>query len=218
MKKTIIATLGTVGLAFGTFAQGSLTGINDIETQVASAGPNAQSLSSATTYYTGAVTLEIFYAPATSVSQSQINTINADNGTDQSAYDVMIADGFVLASGSSPDSTTTGAINGYIDQGGFEFSTTDASLPGAPTGATASQAWLAFYLVDPDGDSGIFAFANATGGTPTSGDPAAITGLDLVGANQSLNLVLSPVPEPGTVVLAGLGGFSLLLFRRKSVG
>jgi hypothetical protein len=215
MKKTIIATLGTVGLTLGTFAQGSLTGINDIETQVAPAGPNAQSLNSATTYYTGDVTLEIFYALATSVSQTQINAINADNGTDQSAYDTMIADGFVLASGSSPSSTATGAINGYIDQGEFQFSTTDASLPGAPTGATASQAWLAFYLVDPDGDSGIFAFANATGGAPASDNPAAITGLDLVGADQGLNLVLSPVPEPGTMALAGLGGLSLFLFRRK---
>jgi hypothetical protein len=215
MKKIIITILGIVGLALGTFAQGSLTGIDDIATQVTTAGSNAQYLGLADTYYTGNVTLEIFYASATSVSQNQINLINADNGTDQSAYDTMIADGFVLASGSSPNSTTTGAINGYIDQGEFDFPTTDASLPGAPTGATALQAWLAFYLVDPDGDSGIFAFANATGGTPTSDNPAEITGLDSVGANQGLNLVLRPVPEPGTMALAGLGGLSLFLFRRK---
>jgi hypothetical protein len=38
--------------------------------------------------------------------------------------------------------------------------------------------------------------------------------LDNLGDSQ--NLVLAPVPEPGTIALAALGGVSLLLFRRKS--
>jgi hypothetical protein len=42
---------------------------------------------------------------------------------------------------------------------------------------------------------------------------SAYTGL--AGSGGLTGLTLEPIPEPGTMVLAGLGSLSLLLFRRR---
>jgi len=224
MKKTIIATLATAGMTLGALAQGSITGINIINTQVTTAdAANSTSASGATSWLTGDISLEIFYASSTTVSQTQINAINALNGVSGlGALSLIDSDGFVLAGDPSLTSTTPGAISGYINDGQFDFSTGAFGLSGAPAGGTAANSWLVFYIVGTGqyaNYSGALAFANATGGnpnsSPTPGQPSGITGLDLIGADQGLNLSLSAVPEPGTMALAGLGGLSLFLFRRK---
>jgi len=220
MKKIVITTIATSALAVGAFAQGSLTSVNNLNTQVTTGdAPNATSLNDATSWLTGDVTLEVFYASTASVTQTQINAINALDGVSGNEQLALInGDGFALASGSSLDSTTTGSVSGYINDGAFDFTGSgEIGLPGAPTSATG---WLVFYIVGSGQYSlysGALAFANGTGQNPNAtpaGIPATL-GLDSVGSGQGLNLVLSAVPEPGTMALAGLGGLSFFLFRRK---
>jgi len=229
MKKILIITLATSVTTLSVLAQGSLGSVNNINTGITTPGANASNPNSATTYYTGNISLEVFYAAAASVTQSQINIINALDGSTgggAAALALLNTDGFVLASASTLTGTTTGAVTGNISSGGFNFPSSPASaseigLPGAPTGATAAQAWLAFYVVGSGGSfnnySGVLAFANGTGGnpnqTPTPGFTAPITGLDALGLN--LVLTTTPVPEPSTMALAGLGGLAALMFRRK---
>ena len=65
------------------------------------------------------------------------------------------------------------------------------------------------------GETGI-GYINPSAGTP--GTPVFAGGADANGLTiDSLNtpLYLLPVPEPATMALAGLGGLSLLLFRRR---
>jgi hypothetical protein len=56
------------------------------------------------------------------------------------------------------------------------------------------------------GDSGVFQNHTGGGGVPAS-IPAALTGMP--------NVIVSAVPEPSTVALAGLGAAALLMYRRR---
>jgi hypothetical protein len=51
-------------------------------------------------------------------------------------------------------------------------------------------------------------------GAPVFGTNLGATGLPINSLNTQLYVL--PIPEPGTIALAGLGGLSLLLFRRRS--
>lgn len=59
-------------------------------------------------------------------------------------------------------------------------------------------------------------YINPRAGNPGAGvfgTAATADGLPIAGANTQLYLI--PVPEPGTIAMAALGGLSLLAFRRK---
>jgi hypothetical protein len=62
--------------------------------------------------------------------------------------------------------------------------------------------------------SGYLAAAASSPGTTLWGTSASPQGLPINASNMQLYL-LPPVPEPTTLALAGLGGLSLLLFRRQ---
>jgi hypothetical protein len=74
-----------------------------------------------------------------------------------------------------------------------------------PSGANAFFGESAFGYITPatSPNPGVAIFASAAGGS----------GLPISGLLQPLYLL--PVPEPATMALAGLGGLSLLLFRRQ---
>jgi hypothetical protein len=56
---------------------------------------------------------------------------------------------------------------------------------------------------------------SANPGVSVFGASATPAGLPINSLNTQLNELYVPVPEPGTMALAGLGGLSLLAFRRK---
>jgi len=220
MKKTIITTLATSAISLSALAQGSLnvdSGVSN-DPGVTTQGANAGSTTSATTYFTGTISLEVF--ALASATQAQLNSINAFINTANGGNAALVlaeSDGFTEVSTTTPGGSTVGAVTGGISGGSFVFA---PSTVGLSSGVTAnSTEALLLYAVAVGGAnagwSGVVAFDNNTGGnlnaTPQPGTPVALLGWGAL--NQ--NLVLSPVPEPTTMALAGLGSLSLFLFRRK---
>jgi len=165
----------------------------------------------------------VWYAATASVTQAKIDAINALDGTAGGgavAQALLVTDGFTEVSSATLYGMTIGGVtdsvgNGTKGSGYFNFTNPTIGLPGAPTSTTG---WLAFDAVGAGAYStysGVLAFANGTGGNPVASPPgvaAAITGIDPLGKN----LDLTPIPEPATLALVGLGSLSLMLFRRRN--
>jgi len=220
MKKQILLTTLAVGaLSTGAYAQGLINVNNSVANSpgITTQGLNATSTSSATTYFSGTVSLEVF--ALASATQAELNAINAYANTSNggnAALAAAIGDGFAEVSTVSVGSSTIGAVSGAISSGSFDF-TVNANV-GLANVATSSVESLLLYAVVTGGSfngySGAVAFNNNVGGSPFASPPGTAASLTGWGAlNQ--NLVLSPVPEPTTMALAGLGSLSLFLFRRK---
>ncbi len=133
--------------------------------------------------------------------------------------------------------TTTegGSANGYSAGNGY-FNGGTATLPATAGGYaggaytendvlavvcwTGTAATLSAAVLAGD-DIGIFTFVNHIGPGGTSPQVPSLNGwpTTLSPANSANDgypeLLLSPVPEPTTLALAGLGGLSLMLIRRR---
>jgi hypothetical protein len=185
---------------------------------VTSPGANAASPTSATTWFTGTVTVSLYYASLGSLTLTQINALNANDGVSAPAQlAALAADGFTEVSATSLATTgeTVGAVPFAVNDGGF--TTTDPNqinLIGVPTGANE---WIAMVVTGVggavDGNVGILAFEQNTGNSPYTTPPG--TAANILNDPAGLNFVLSPVPEPTTLALAALGGAAMLLIRRK---
>jgi hypothetical protein len=170
---------------------------------------------------------------ASSYAQGTVNFANAAASvvkqwttlTDSTLINVPAAGGRVellWAAVGTTDLSAFSSINataGFIAPGRFSGGTVTVPVTVAGSGAAfvvrgwtgSSLTWAGINPVtDQTGVSSIFTLA-ATGnpttvppGTPASINPA-FTGLTLA----------PPVPEPSSMVLAGLGAASLLLFRRR---
>jgi hypothetical protein len=224
MKKTIITTLAAGAVSLSSFGQGSLAldaAVNN-NPGVAIQGANANSPANASlsSYFTGTVSLEVF--ALASATQAQLNAINAFINTangGNAALALAQSDGFVEVSTTTAGGSTVGSVSGSVVGGSFAFSPSTIGLIGGANGVTtsATEALLLYAVAvggQYAGDSGVVAFNNNTGGSLVAvpaGTPASLNGWGVL--NQ--NLVLSPVPEPTTMALAGLGSLSLFLFRRK---
>lgn len=168
---------------------------------------------------------------ASSYAQGTVNFANAAASvvkqwttlTDPTLINVPAAGGRVellWAAVGTTDLTAFSSINAtanFIAPGRFSGGTVTIPVTVAGSGAAlvvrgwtgASLTWAGITDTDQRGYSSIFTLA-ATGnpttvppGTPASINPA-FTGLTVV-----------PIPEPSSMVLAGLGAASLLLFRRR---
>jgi hypothetical protein len=110
--------------------------------------------------------------------------------------------------GQTPDYYT---IVGWSANEGAGWATVAAELNG-------STAWTVSGPGSWFGQTAV-AFNYAGGGTaavpPPSVELWGISTTGLAGSGGVMSMTLSPIPEPSTMVLAGLGGLSLLLFRRR---
>jgi hypothetical protein len=100
----------------------------------------------------------------------------------------------------------TVTFNGFITAP--VIATTGAATPGGATAWFIVKGSVTIAAVDYVGQT--LPFQNPTGNPAASppGTPANLTG-------WTSPVLLSPVPEPSTIALAGLGVASLLLFRRR---
>jgi hypothetical protein len=220
MKKLIVTALAT-SVALGVFAQGSLTKIQTMfSNDGVTTGLNQANPNTATAYYTGNINFELFYASTASVTAGQITAINALAGTANggaNAFALLTTDGFTAASTTTLTGSTVGSLPFVVNSG--DFTVADPNTVGlAGSTPTGVNAWIAVYAVGTSAGfinwSGVLAFAQNTGGNPTSvpAGTAAPMATDPAGINLDLT---APVPEPTTLALAGLGGAALMAIRRR---
>jgi hypothetical protein len=204
MKKIILTCVATVGIAAGAFAQGSIL----VDNSTTEGNFTAGASSSAATLFYGNYTLQVWYLNGALPS----NLSGTSSLTD---YNNLTADGFTLAQT---------YVNQAITQGNAgSFSLGPLDIAGAsPTSITvAVAAWangiggttttpVATFAGSAYG--GVLAFVNPTANYTASPAP---TPANFTGWDPSVNLAMTPVPEPTTMALAGLGGLSLFLARRK---
>lgn len=207
MKKVILTLTAIAGLTLGAYAQGSLSNVDSTGIYfgdgVGSEDPTSLSV------YVGNLTLEVFFSiTATAGEVAAINNLDGTAGGGAAALAALGSDGFteVDLGGLSGSADANSMISGFA-----------ATIDLSSAFASDTVGDLALYFVDPEGASGAFAFSGNYGGQQPAGAPFDLSGdSDLTSLASANNLALtSPVPEPGIAALAGFGGLSLFLFRRK---
>lgn len=187
MKKTIITSLATFGLALGAFAQGQVSIDNSAITPSLTIGNNS-------TFYSGPVQVQVWYDNNASIGN--LTTIQSDENLGTSAgtaaaYALMQGDGFSLAQ------TLTGTIT-VPNAGSFSL--------GAASSASMNVGTVTLSLVAINSTTAVWNQTGTSGGlvtfvnptTSTAGSPPP-TAAPLSGWNTlNQNLIMTPaqVPEP----------------------
>jgi hypothetical protein len=216
MKKLVIAAL-TVTCAVSVFAQGTVVFNNRVtgtivthvygggSSQVSGNGPSDTPAGSAN--YPG---LTLLAGP------NFLAQLLSANGAGQ-------AESSLQPASTAPTTFRTGAAAGFVNGTTASLSNVPADAPVAtlemvawdnssglyPTWALASTAWQAGLI--QAGRSGTFD-VSAIGASPTAGLNPAPTLNNLTSFNI---FSTTPVPEPTSFALAGLGAAALLIFRRR---
>jgi hypothetical protein len=206
MKKQIALAVLATGVSLGAVAQGSLDNITNMFSIDGITTPdlNATNPALATTYFNGRATIALYYAAAGAVTQSQINAINALDGTREggaTAVALLYTNGFVEVSATSLTGSTAGAVSGFVvgDGGFIKGPDTIGLLSPVPTDGSG---WLALVVTavggQYDGYEGVLAWWQSDlGGNPATAPAGAPA--NIVMDPDGLNLVLtngSQVPIP----------------------
>lgn len=201
MKKVVLTSLAVLGLAVGAFGQGAV----QIDNNQA-----AGYLNLGAAHYDGVFGVELWYKNSSAATDTAINSLNGQNAS--SAYALLSANGFTLATHINPGAPGTTAVGGVVSGLG------QVNIPGINRAANGGSALLAIaFWTGPGANSflggvngGVLSFNNPTADY-TAVPPPAAPGLD----SWPVDLIMTPVPEPGTFALAGLGAAALLIFRRR---
>jgi len=200
MKKLLLTGAALVGFSCGVFAQGWFV----LDSSSANYG---LAVNTAGNYYSGTYGLELY--ESNGAGAAQITAINAASSG---------AAAYALLSGWSLEATIANqtAANGIISVGSAKMA--DVSPKGA-TVAVALAVWnnnagswgAAGGVGGAATRAGVYAWMQGTGDY-TSSPPGTSTPFAGLGDKD---LVMTPIPEPSTFALAGLGAAALLIFRRR---
>jgi len=223
MKKSLLISLATTLAAGGAMAQGSLGAFQSVfDSYGFTVGPGeTTSAAAGSSYYTGNVDIELLYSStATAGTVTALNALDGTAGVEAAAT----ADGFAVVSTTTLTGSQTGIANGttYALSGG-EINISGSSplqeigLTTVPTSGTGIIALEATVVGGADnGFTGLVAWGGqAFGGNPTTHPAGQDSPVNTDAAGENLDMV-GATPEPTTLAFAGLGGLSLLLFRRRS--
>jgi hypothetical protein len=222
MKKTIIALAAMVGLAATGYSQGYVEFDDaNINSGVVTYLPGPSTLSSAANYnYSTTFTAQLWYIASASAPTAASEGANSFGYLTSSAF---MADGYTLA---NTQSGSTGAFNNGAS---VQLNT----VTGGNNALLAVVAWTGAFTsltnaIANNADVGIITFSNPTASSATSPSTPELTGWDALTqtaasaayassktAAGASDLILSPVPEPTTLALIGLGGASLVAYRRR---
>jgi hypothetical protein len=222
MKKTLFALAAIVGVGVSAYSQGVVVvGNSFINSDVVDYNA-ANTVLTGSANYTPAssFTAQLWYTAAT--TQPTPSSL----GADQYGY-LSLSQFNTAASGLTLADTLTGSGGSFEDPNGV-------LLSGTTGGAAATLvlvAWTGSYAnlaaaVSGGADVGIITFSNPTAIGTSDPNFYYLTGWDALTPSPAAaaynsttfggsDLVLSPVPEPTSLALAGLGGFGMLMALRR---
>ena len=125
-------------------------------------------------------------------------------------------DGTSLVSVNAPDYTASQAYSGPTFPKTFTLTPAAVTSPASPVTLT-SAADLALFKATAVGQTiGLPALASAVGSSSTTSGNGFGQVTTQAGVSVGLTYSYTPVPEPATVVVLGLGGVALLVARRRA--
>jgi len=221
MKKIILTITAVLGASLSGFSQGQVYVENANATGNVVVDVNGPA-STSTASYTEAASFDVAIYSITATTTAGLTGLSSDgylNPLD------LISDGFTqdeIAGSLTPLTGSAGQFGGTEPTAAIT-GVTSANAVLALVAWTGNYSTFAAALASGTADVGILAFVNAVGGaspSPSITDIAtgwnALPNSPASQANGGTDdLILSPVPEPGTMALAGLGSLSLFLLRRK---
>jgi PEP-CTERM motif len=189
MKRTLLSVLFVAGLVAGVYGQGTVSFQNAV------GGVGGMVYNQFTNNpFNGTLSLELFYGP---VGDTEAQILALNTGTvflNATVTAGKFFDGTTVVTTGAPGTGTTDPVNRV----GLVI-----------TAWTGSAVNYQASLIAAAPHFSTFEFDNPTGG---AGVPSA-TPANLV--NWLASNPLGVIPEPGTIVLGGLGAAVLLLFRRR---
>lgn len=197
MKKIILSALAVASLSLSSYSQGVITfdaSASSGVVQLNGATDTATDINAALLYFNGSS-----YVPFVTMLLSD-TTPTLGNFTVPSTQ-----------SAGGDVSTFGGGV--LYDNSGNTY-----QLPSLTAGTVVSfevQGWLGAFSTFAQAAAASGATFGVTGPFNETLSAAASPINAALDAMPNLNLLTSPVPEPTTIALAGLGGASLLLFRRR---
>jgi len=212
MKKTLLITLATMGLAMGAFAQGQIsfqaTSANGF-VQYSTDGVTVANYPIGTLAGYGNATVAFFTAP-----NGTVLTLNGGTPDFTACTANTLTATIATGAGKTSAKTITvanAANNVNVEMEVVAWAGTATSWAQAVAGGATLLGWSG--KVFNSTQSGSLGWSQPTG-DPGAAIPNPPAGT-VTGAGGYSGLILTPVPEPSTIALGGLGAAALLLFRRR---